>query len=131
MHERGPRLCTVSRALPIVVAVVLAVYALIDCLQTDPAAVPGPRRGVWLALIVLIPVIGPIGWLIARPRRTRPVRPRPQPPRPIAPDDNPEFLREIREVDDKHAQMLEQWEADLRRREEEMRRPPDGDDNPR
>ncbi|MGH8776308.1 MAG: PLD nuclease N-terminal domain-containing protein [Jiangellaceae bacterium] len=118
-----------TRALPIVVAVVLAVYALIDCLQTDPADARGPRRGVWLAVIVLIPIIGPIAWLIAQHARTRPVRPRPQPPRPVAPDDNPEFLREIREVDDKHAQMLEQWEADLRRREEEMRHPPDGEND--
>jgi hypothetical protein len=52
-------------------------------------------------------------------------------PRPVAPDDNPEFLREIKQIDDRHEQMLEQWEADLRRREEDMRHRPDGDDDPR
>jgi Phospholipase_D-nuclease N-terminal len=121
----------VTRALPIVVAVVLAVYALIDCIQTDPAETPGPRRGVWLALIVLLPIAGPVAWIIAKMRRGRP-RPTPRPaPRPVAPDDNPEFLREIRQIDEHHERLLEQWEADLRRREEEMRHRPDADDEPR
>lgn len=121
-----------TRALPIVVAVALAVYALIDCLQTDPAVAPRPRRGIWLALIVLLPVIGPIAWIIAKARRGR-AKPtsRQAPPRPVAPDDNPEFLREIQQIDERHEQMLEQWEADLRRREEEMRHRPEGDDDVR
>ena len=118
-------------ALPIVVAVVLAVYALVDCLQTEPAEVRGPRRAIWLLLIVVVPVLGPVAWLVSRPRQ----RPRGQAPRPItrpvAPDDNPDFLREIRDVDAGHEQMLEQWEADLRRREEEMRHRPEGDDDVR
>lgn len=114
-------------ALPIVVAVILAVYALIDCLQTDPADVRRPRRAVWLALIVVVPVLGPVAWLLTTARRRR--RPPRQVPRPVAPDDDPDFLREIREVDSRHQKMLEEWEADLRRREDEMRRPPDGDDD--
>jgi len=108
---------------------VLAVYALIDCLQTDPAEIPGPRRAIWLALIVVLPIVGPVAWIVARRMRQRPQRPR-QVPREIAPDDNPEFLREIRDADERHQQMLEQWEKDLRRREDEMRRA-DGDDDPR
>lgn len=118
-----------TRALPLLVAVALAVYALIDCLQTDPAEIPGPRRAIWLALIVVLPIVGPIAWIVASRMRKRPQRPR-QVPRVVAPDDNPEFLREIRDADERHQQMLEQWEQDLRRREEEMRRA-DGDDDPR
>jgi hypothetical protein len=120
-----------TRALPVLVAVVLAVYALIDCLQTDPAGAPGPRRPIWLALIILLPVIGPIAWIVASRLHRRPQRPR-QIPRVVAPDDNPDFLREIREVDERHKKMLEQWEEDLRRREDELRERGEGsDDDPR
>jgi len=115
-------------ALPIVVAVVLAVYALVDCLQTEPADVRGPRRAIWLLLIVLVPVLGPVAWLVSRPRQ----RPRGQAPRPItrpvAPDDNPEFLRSLKPPQDDN-DLMRRWEADLRRREEELRRKnEDGDD---
>jgi hypothetical protein len=118
-----------TRALPILVAVALAVYGLIDCLQTDPAEVPGPRRAIWLALIILLPVVGPVAWIVASRLRRHPQRPQ-QSPRIVAPDDNPDFLREIRDVDDRHERMLEQWEEDLRRREDEMRRG-EGEDEPR
>jgi hypothetical protein len=119
-----------TRALPLLVAVVLAVYASIDCLQTDPAEVPGPRRPIWMALIILLPVVGPLAWIVASRLRRRPKQQRQVPP-VVAPDDNPEFLREIRDVDERHQKMLEQWEEDLRRREEEMRHPGEGDDDPR
>jgi hypothetical protein len=128
VHE--PRLVALTRALPFLVAVVLAVYALIDCLQTDPAEVPGPRRPIWLVLIILLPVVGPVAWIVTSRLRRRPQRPR-QVPRVVAPDDNPDFLREIRDVDEQHQKMLEQWEEDLRRREEEMRHQGDADEDPR
>lgn len=130
------------RLLPIIGALILAVYALIDCLQADPAEVRGPRRPVWIALILLIPVIGPISWLVSRRGMPRPGRRqarRPSPP-PLAPDDNPEFLRQLRDIDEQHEELLSNWEADLRRREEEMRdggdelpkkQGDDGDDSPR
>lgn len=45
-----------------------------------------------------------------------------------APDDDPEFLARLkRQADDDHEQLLGRWEADLRRREEELRRRDDGD----
>jgi hypothetical protein len=122
----------VTRALPIIVALALAVYALIDCLQADHATVRGPRRPVWIALIVLVPFIGPIAWIIARGRFSRGQRrprKRPSAPPPVAPDDNPEFLRQLRDIDEEHEEMLTEWEADLRRREEELRdNRDDGDD---
>jgi hypothetical protein len=118
------------RLLPIIVALVLAVYAFIDCLQADPAEIRGPRRPVWIALILLIPLIGPTAWLLSRrgmprPGRRGPVR-RPAPP-PVAPDDNPEFLQQLQHIDEEHEELLSKWEADLRRREEEMRKEADDD----
>lgn len=130
------------RLLPIIGALILAVYALIDCLQADPAEVRGPRRPVWIALILLIPVIGPISWLVSRRGMPRPGRrqARRPPAPPLAPDDNPEFLRQLKDIDEQHEELLSNWEADLRRREEEMRdngdempkkHGDDGDDSPR
>lgn len=119
--------------LPIIVALVLAIYAFIDCLQTDPVEVRGPRRPVWIAMILLLPIVGPVSWLVARrgmPRTGRKEPRRPTTP-PVAPDDNPEFLRQLRDIDDQHEKLLSQWEDDLRRREEEMRGPKDGDELPK
>ncbi|HEU4541569.1 MAG TPA: PLDc N-terminal domain-containing protein [Jiangellaceae bacterium] len=121
--------------LPIIVAIALAVYAVIDCLQTDPAEIRGPRRPVWVVVILLLPVVGPLAWLIARRGGPRafPSRRRRRPTPPVAPDDNPEFLRQLRNIDEEHERMLSEWEAELRRREEDLRnnRGDDGDDIPR
>jgi hypothetical protein len=130
VRAHDPRRVALTRALPILIAVVLAVYALIDCLQTDPAELPGPRRPIWLVLIILLPIVGPVAWIVASRLHRRPHRPR-QVPRAVAPDDNPDFLREIRDVDERHEKMLEQWEQDLRRREDELRQRDESDDDPR
>ena len=61
-----------------------------------------------MALIILLPAVGPMAWIIASRLRRRPKQPRRIPP-VVAPDDNPEFLREIRGVDERHQKMLEQW----------------------
>ena len=87
-------------ALPII----LAVYALVDLVQTDEVDVQGLPKLAWVLLIVLIWVIGPVAWLVAgrRGRRWLPGLSRaagPQPSggyRPTAPDDDPDFLRGLR-----------------------------------
>ena len=84
-------------ALPII----LAIYALVDLVQTPDEDVQGLPKLLWVVLIVLIWVIGPAAWLIAGKRgRTFPLNlsPRPAggpsgPPRQVAPDDDPDFLR--------------------------------------
>ena len=48
-----------------------------------------------MLLIILIWVIGPLAWIIAGRERTWEVPQRPAPPRPIAPDDDPDFLRDL------------------------------------
>ena len=85
-------------ALPIV----LAIYALVDLVQTPEDDVQGLPKLAWVALIVLIWVIGPVAWLVAGKRgrsllpglTPRPAGgPRPASGRPLAPDDDPDFLR--------------------------------------
>ncbi|WP_018348139.1 PLD nuclease N-terminal domain-containing protein [Longispora albida] len=120
-------------ALLAVLDVILLVYAVIDCITTPRDEVRNLPKIFWILLIILFSPIGWIAWFIAgRPRKDGPARPAsPQPPsRPLAPDDDPDFLRGLsqrKNSDDE--KLLKDWEADLRRREEELRkRDENGDD---
>ncbi len=107
------------RFLPVVIHVVMVVYCLIDLLQHDGDEVRGVPKWGWVMLLLLFPFVGWIAYLAVRPRR-RTVRPTVA-PRPLAPDDDPAFLASLRDLNASHARTLDQWEADLRRREEELR----------
>lgn len=95
----------VMRYLVYVVPIGLAIYALIDLAQSRPGERAGLRPWLWAAIVVLLPVLGPVAW-IATSRYLRaqdatpggpPSRQRPMPRRrgPVAPDDDPEFLWRI------------------------------------
>jgi hypothetical protein len=117
----------VLRVVLFAVPVILAVYATIDCLQTPRGELRGLPRITWIIFILLVPLVGPLVWLFAgsqpRPGRGRGVRPgpagpRPRPGRPVAPDDDPDFLREIERA-------RRERERRRQREEEQRRRPPD------
>lgn len=122
----------------LIVAVVLLVYTAIECVQSDRYAVRNLSKGAWLVVIVLLPVIGPIAWLIAgRPQRPGP-HPWSPPQRtstpgpgraPLGPDDDPEFLAGIQHSDAQHEQMLKDWEEQLREREDKLRDADQGDED--
>ena len=77
----------------IALAVGVIIYSLIDCARSDARDIRGLRRGPWLAIILLLPVIGGILWLtLGRPRYASPGS---VPTRGKGPDDDPEFLREL------------------------------------
>jgi hypothetical protein len=116
----------------------LIVIALIDCLSVEEFQIRALPRVVWVFLILLFSPVGPIAWFIAgRPERAEAVRAGGEPirystpGRAVAPDDDPEFLggmpTQSRRDDE---EMLRLWEADLRKREDELRRR-DDDDPPR
>jgi len=120
---------------------VVWLYALFDAITSDPAAVRNLPKGFWILIVLLTSEIGAILWFIAgRPQTV--VRPGglpykgnvglPPPPRgsvprgsvtrgSVAPDDDPAFLAELGRSQREHEQMLGAWEADLRRREQQMR----------
>ncbi len=83
------------RVLLALLVVGLAVYALVDWSRTDAARVRLLPKLLWLLVIVLVALFGPLAWLlVGRDRgagRARPV----EPPRPMAPDDDPDFLRDL------------------------------------
>jgi hypothetical protein len=92
-----------------VIAVAFMVYSLVDCAMTDRARIRGPRKGIWL-LIILLPVLGGLLWfLVGRGRRTAPVA------RTVAPDDDPAFLRRLAHDADQEERIrrLEQELSDL------------------
>ena len=74
-----------------VLVIGLSVYALVDCLQTpNPKALP---KLVWIAIILFLPVVGPVLWLLFGRTNGRgwgrgddDV---------LAPDDDPSFLRDL------------------------------------
>ena len=92
------------RLLVYVLPVALAIYALIDFSRSEPSERAGIRPLGWLAIIVLLPVIGPVTWIVvSRTQGTagggakRPSGPAPRTwparrPGPKAPDDDPDFL---------------------------------------
>lgn len=112
------------RVLVYAIPIILAVYALVDCIQTEEKAVRGLPKLAWVAVIALIWVIGPVAWLVAGRDRSghssvRPGTPGPAGPRGgdagrqtrrvVAPDDDPDFLRQLGR------------DRDRRRREEQAR----------
>ena len=96
----------------------LTVYAAIDCIRTPEEEVKGIPKAVWLIVILIVWLVGPIIWLIAGRDRGR--TPRTAPRAPVAPDDDPEFLRRIEEN-----RRLRRWEEELKQREEQLRREDD------
>jgi Phospholipase_D-nuclease N-terminal len=124
------------------------VFCVLDALLTpEPAVRTLPKFG-WVLIVLFFPLIGSVAWLVAgRPHDRAPAdlpykgnrgrvtwpatktagfpeyeRPR----RAAAPDDDPAFLDRLRlekeRSEAEHEELLRRWEADLRRREEELRR---------
>ena len=124
-------------ALPALAYLGLTVYSVIDCLQTPAEELHRPSRGWWLAAILLIPVVGAVGWLLAgRPGRGRHERAPSGPDRsagygwtaegvaqhPIGPDDDADFLAGLGRAQREQQRLLTRQEEDRRRREEQQRR---------
>lgn len=76
-----------------IAALAITVYGLVDCIRADRDARRGIPPWAWIVLIIVLPGLGAIIWLISsrmggsssgQLRRG-----------PVAPDDDPEFLREL------------------------------------
>ena len=99
------------RAALIVLILALTINSLLDCARTPEESMPARMpKLLWIVIIVMVTVIGPIAWIIvsrvkAAEDRDGAVEPtvwsskdgtrfrRAERPRPVAPDDDPEFLR--------------------------------------
>ncbi|MEU1213920.1 PLD nuclease N-terminal domain-containing protein [Streptomyces sp. NPDC005791] len=121
------------RALIFLLPLALTIFAFIDCLNTPEDEVKHLPKVAWVFIILLFWIVGPIVWLAAG--RTRTVPGGGRTPSEwhrrhrttwVAPDDNPDFLKSLKDENKKDESVLKDWEADLRRREEEIKRREDG-----
>ncbi|MFF1512011.1 PLD nuclease N-terminal domain-containing protein [Streptomyces sp. NPDC058326] len=125
------------RALLFILPLALMIYAFIDCLNTPEEEVKHLPKPVWAIVILLFSVVGAVGWIAAGKNR----RPRTRGGAGgwVAPDDNPEFLKSLKdekksggpggseESDRADESVLDELEAELRREEELKKREQDGD----
>lgn len=101
-----------------VVALGLLIYCAVECIQSPKHRVRALSKPAWLAIILLLPLIGGLLWMaFGRPQRHTPPQGRSG---PRAPDDDPDFLRQIQ------IQRRQQ-----QRREEEARKKAEKDKNDR
>lgn len=129
------------RYLPFLLMLALWIYAFIDCVLTPEEEVRHLPKVAWVLIVLLFGEVflGPVAWLaVGKDRRGAAARRHGSTPSEwhrnhrmasgpvVPPDDNPEFLRSLREENRRDEQLLKNWEADLRRREEELRRRGDG-----
>jgi phospholipase D-like protein len=108
----------------------LWIFCILDVISTDEVLVRNLPKFLWLFVVVVLPDIGSIAWLIlGRPPGAgfrlgsnvgvyRPQK------RVVGPEDSPEFLSGM------ERRRLEGWEAELRKREEELRRREGDEENP-
>lgn len=69
------------------------IYGIVDCAQADARTRRNLPLWVWVALMILLPFFGTVIWLVVS-RLTTP-GPEVRQSRPVAPDDDPDFLREL------------------------------------
>ncbi len=102
-----------TRLLVILAFVVMAldVFAIVDVALLEKRRIRALNKPVWVIIILLLPVIGPLLWFfVGRSRQTTPSE-----RRTVAPDDDPAFLKNLRrdEEQDERIRRLEQELADL------------------
>lgn len=104
-----------------IVGLGLLIYSLIECLQTPRHRIRVMPKLAWIAVIVLLPIIGASLWLgfgrVRAPKKGAAASRRPR-----SPDDDPDFLRQV-EIQRRQRQRAEeqrQREAEARRKEREL-----------
>jgi hypothetical protein len=115
------------RVVVTVAVLVVFVYGLVDVIRTDSRLTKGISKPAWIVVQIVLPVIGAILWfLIGRPRGTGPAPSRYS--HPVAPDDDPEFLRnlEIRRRNQAEADRLKKLKDGLNAKERKL----DGGETP-
>jgi hypothetical protein len=97
-----------------VAVLVIFVYGLVDVIRTDGRLTRGISKPAWIVVMIVLPVVGAILWLlIGRPRGASPQQQSQR--HPTAPDDDPDFLRnlETRRRHEAEAEQLKKLKDEL------------------
>ncbi len=86
------------RALVFLAVIALTIYTAVECSQSPAYRRAGGPRWLWMILIIVVPIVGPLLWIAVSRSVRRPVA--------AAPDDDPDFLRYLAD------QMRHQSETD-------------------
>lgn len=119
----------------ILVSVGVMIYALIEAISTPSDRVRIMPKGLWIVVIILVPLIGGVLWLLFGNQNSylastvQGFKKTSGPVRPTSPDDDDEFLRslDIQRAQQKKAEELRKREEELRRREEQLKGKNDSD----
>lgn len=78
----------------LVLYVALMTYAVTDVANRPEREPFGLHKALWVVFIVLVPYVGAIFWFVAKRREGRRYG---GSARPLGPDDDPEYLRHLRD----------------------------------
>lgn len=112
----------------IIVSVGVMIYALIEAISTPTDRTRIMPKGLWIVVIILIPLVGGVLWLLFGNENAylastvQGFKKTSGPARPTTPDDDEEFLRslDIQRAQKRQAEELRKREEELRRREEKL-----------
>lgn len=121
----------------IIVSVGVMIYALIEAISTPSDRTRIMPKGIWIVVIILIPLIGGVLWLLFGNENAylastvQGFKKASGPARPTTPDDDEEFLRslDIQRAQQRRAEELRKREEELRRREEKLEGGSDSDNS--
>jgi hypothetical protein len=120
----------------------LAVFCFVEITRANEAVVPWIPRWGWIVAVLVFPVVGSIGWLVASGHRRGRLRGTATTSAAAAGDvsdqvsdavrrarachfgsleEDAALLAQLWDVNEEHEETLRRWEADLRRREDALR----------
>ena len=118
-HFLGDRSHHAQGYLPFLLILALTIYAFIDCLNTPEEEVEHLPKVAGSSSSCSSAIVGPIAWLVAGKKRhaaARAAAPPSEAPRRraqwVAPDDNPEFLKSLKDEDKKDEDKKDQGKKD-------------------
>ncbi|OFI37248.1 hypothetical protein BIU82_09155 [Arthrobacter sp. SW1] len=119
------------RVIAIILILLVFVYGLVDLIRTDGRYVRGISKPAWVVVMLVLPVLGAILWFFfGRPYGGRTAQQN-TPVHPTAPDDDPEFLRnlDIKRRNQSEAERLRKLREELEEKERKLKGESTSDDN--
>jgi hypothetical protein len=116
------------------VTIALWIFCIFDVIAADESLVRNLPKTMWLMLVIFIPTLGSIAWLaLGRPQNvgwTPGSTDYRAPRRAVGPEDSAGWSSGNPATENDRARQLRAWEAELQRREDDLRRRGEADPPP-